>query len=477
MFPPRILASATLLLFAVSSLVVVPAHAVIYTYSCVLNPRQETPPVAAGPLGGGRFIIDTDANTVTYRIAYSGLTSAENGAHIHGFASPGVPGGVLVGLPAGNPKVGVWNYLESQEASILAGLTYANIHTANNGGGEMRGQIVPLNALIDAAQETPPTASAGTGWATATVDIALNTISYYIFYEGLTGAVTISHFHGNALHGLSAGPKVSLAVSASPMIGTVTYAQADEEALLTGRFYVNLHTVANGGGEIRGQLVPLLIPIDAGQEVLPPVTEATAAGFGLLAIDTLANSLSYDVRVAGLSSTETGAHIHGYAATTGNAGVLQTLPAGVQKLGTWAYGAADEANVLAGLTYFNVHSINNPGGEMRGQIEGLPQPLSVLAVGSGGPRTLSGLAAVPNPFNGSTLLSFQLARVGTVSLSIVGLDGRAVHKLPGAMYTPGVHTLEWDGRDDDGRIAAPGVYFAIVRTPDGEKVTRLARLR
>ncbi len=477
MFPRRILAMAALSLFAVSSLVVQPVRAAVYIYGCVLNPRQEVPPVAAGPLGGGRFVIDTDANTVSYRITYSGLTSAEILAHIHGFAAPGVNGGVLVSLPGGNPKVGVWTYAEGQEASILAGLTYANVHTTINGGGEIRGQIVPLNALLDAAQEGPAIVSAGKGWATATVDTALNTISYYVFYEGMTGAVVNAHFHGNVLHGTPAGVKVGIPfASGSPLTGTVSYAQADETALLTGRFYVNLHTTANPGGELRGQLVNLVIPIDTQQEV-PPTIAPTGAGFGLVAIDTLANALSYDVRVPGLSSAEAAAHIHGFAAAGVPAGVLVPIPLGAQKLGTYPYGAANEANVLAGLTYFNVHTANNPGGEIRGQIEGLPQPPPVLGVGDGGPRVLAGLAAAPNPFGGRTVLSFQLARTGNVSMSIVGVDGRTVRNLPDAMYAPGAHTLEWDGRDDDGRIAAPGVYFALVRTPDGEKVTRLARLR
>src|ERR1051326_5194295 len=109
-------------------------------------------------------------------------------SHIHGFAGPGVPAGVVFPLPLGNPKVGVWNYAEADEANILAGNTYANIHTTNNPGGEIRGQIVPFNALPDGAQETPANATTGKGWATATVDTVLNQISYYLFYEGLTGA-------------------------------------------------------------------------------------------------------------------------------------------------------------------------------------------------------------------------------------------------------------------------------------------------
>ena len=101
----------------------------------------------------------------------------------------------------------------------------------------------------------------------------------------------------------------------------------------------------------------------------------------------------------------------------------------------------------------------------------------MLGVGPGGPRLTGGLAAAPNPFGARTTLSFQLARTGSVSLSIVGVDGRAVRSVPATMYAPGSHTFEWDGLDDAGRAAAPGVYFAVIRTPEGESTTRIARLR
>jgi hypothetical protein len=53
--------------------------------------------------------------------------------------------GVLHGLPATlGTKTGTWNYLEAQEANILNGQTYINIHTTMHSGGEIRGQIVPV---------------------------------------------------------------------------------------------------------------------------------------------------------------------------------------------------------------------------------------------------------------------------------------------------------------------------------------------
>ena len=479
MTPRRpILTALALATLAAGTLAALPVHAGTYVYSCVLNPRQEVPPVTSGALGAGRFVIDTDANTITYRITYGGLSSAETAAHIHGVAAQGAPGGVLFGLPLGNPKVGVITYSEAQEADILAGRTYANIHTANNGGGELRGQIVQFNALLDGKQEVPANATTGSGWATATVDTATNTINYYVFHEGMTGAPVNAHFHGNGNYGSGSGVKVAIPFGASPMTGSVNYLEADEPALFAGRWYVNLHTAANPGGELRGQFVNTIIPIDATQEV-PAVASPTASGFALIAIDTLSNVLGFDERVVQLGGTEAAAHIHGFAGPTGSAGVLFGQALGAQKLGTWAYGGAVEDSLRAGRTYFNVHSSLAPGGEMRGQITGLPiaAPPAVLGVGPGGPRLTGGLAAAPNPFGARTTLSFQLARTGSVSLSIVGVDGRAVRSVPATMYAPGSHTFEWDGLDDAGRAAAPGVYFAVIRTPEGESTTRIARLR
>ena len=409
-------------------------------------------------------------------ISYAGLSSPENAAHIHGFAGPGTPAGVVFTLPAGNPKVGTWNYAEGQEASILGGLCYVNIHTNNNPGGEIRGQIVPLNAIVDGAQETPPVATAATGWMTATIDTTANTISYYMAYSGLSGAVTAAHFHGNANYTQGpAGVKVGITVTASPMTGTVGYSQADEGAILSGRWYVNLHTGANPGGEIRGQLSPRVVPMDALQET-PPTLALSSSGYALCAIDTAANMLGYDVHVTALSGAEIAAHIHGYAPLGMNAGVVQTLAIAPRKLGTWTYPVANEADVLLGRTYFNSHTGANPGGEIRGQILFLPGAEALLGVG-GPPRALTGLAAAPNPFANRTSLTFTLARTSSVSLAIRGVDGRRVRTVPPALFAPGPHSYQWDGLDNDGRAVAPGVYFAVVHLPDGDITTRLARLR
>src|SRR5262249_7572358 len=104
---PRAHAILALALLAGTTLPAHPARAAKSVYSCVLTGKQEVPANSTTGSGGGRFVIDTDANTVDYWISYAGLSSAETAAHIHGQATPvpsnpGTNGSVLLPLPPGN---------------------------------------------------------------------------------------------------------------------------------------------------------------------------------------------------------------------------------------------------------------------------------------------------------------------------------------------------------------------------------------
>ncbi|MBC8105846.1 MAG: CHRD domain-containing protein [Anaerolineae bacterium] len=117
----------------------------ILQYGATLDGTQQNPDVVTPATGTGTMAIDTDANTMTINVVYSGLIGAQTDQHIHGFSGPEVNSSVIFPLPAGgSPINAVWNFTEAQQANILAGLTYVNIHTTFAGGGEIRGQILPV---------------------------------------------------------------------------------------------------------------------------------------------------------------------------------------------------------------------------------------------------------------------------------------------------------------------------------------------
>jgi hypothetical protein len=71
------------------------------------------------------------------------------------------------------------------------------------------------------------------------------------------------HFHGAADPGTNAGVQVnigSISGLGSPTAGSTTITGAQGADLVAGLWYVNIHTAANPGGEIRGQVAVSLVP-------------------------------------------------------------------------------------------------------------------------------------------------------------------------------------------------------------------------
>jgi hypothetical protein len=97
--------------------------------------------------------------------------------------------------------------------------------------------------------------STGTGTLTATLDKATSVLTWKLSYSGLTGPATMAHFHGPAMPGANAGVAVPFTSPANPIEGSATLNSTQVADLLAGRWYANVHTVANPGGEIRGQLM------------------------------------------------------------------------------------------------------------------------------------------------------------------------------------------------------------------------------
>jgi len=112
-----------------------------------------------------------------------------------------------------------------------------------------------MKATLDGKSETPPNASAGTGTADIDYDASIKKLTWKLTYSGLTGPATAAHFHGPAEPGKNAGVAVAIPnATTSPNDGSATLTDAQAADLLAGKYYVNVHTAANPGGEIRGQV-------------------------------------------------------------------------------------------------------------------------------------------------------------------------------------------------------------------------------
>ena len=117
-------------------------------------------------------------------------------------------------------------------------------------------ETVNYSAKLEAASETPPTASQGTGQLDAEYDSGNKTLSWTVTYSGLTGPATAAHFHGPAPVGKAAPVMVPIKGSLdSPIKGSATLDEEQAKALSEGMMYFNVHTAANKAGEIRGQVL------------------------------------------------------------------------------------------------------------------------------------------------------------------------------------------------------------------------------
>lgn len=116
---------------------------------------------------------------------------------------------------------------------------------------------VNYTASLKGASEVPPTDSKGTGAVTATYDTASKKLTYSVTYSGLSGPATAAHFHGPAAESANAPPVVPVAATAlaSPIKGDATLTDAQAADLAAGKLYFNVHTAANKGGEVRGQMM------------------------------------------------------------------------------------------------------------------------------------------------------------------------------------------------------------------------------
>jgi hypothetical protein len=268
-----------------------------------LSGAQEVPAVATGATGEATVVISADNSTVWYVVSYTGLSGSLAAAHIHTGAA-GVAGGVILPLTVvASPMRGTLtsaNFTPSGAittfaqavAAIKAGATYVNLHTAANPGGEIRGQLVAKGdahfASLAGAQEVPSVSTSGSGTGWAVISTGGSTVTYFVAYSGLSGPVAAAHIHlGNV--GANGGVMLPFVAGTSPMTGTLTAADFAPQgsvttfagavaAITAGGTYMNVHTAAHPGGEIRGQLAETVVqaPAPTTNPTVPPTATVIA---------------------------------------------------------------------------------------------------------------------------------------------------------------------------------------------------------
>lgn len=290
-------------LLALTAPTVLAADPPTAAFGGALSGAQEVPVVATAATGEATVVISADNTTIWYVVDYSGLSGALAAAHIH-VGAAGANGGVILPLVAStSPMVGtltaanfspsgaVTTFAEAV-AAIKAGGTYVNLHTAANPGGEIRGQVTAKGnahfGSLSGAQEVPAVVTAGAGTVWVVVSTDGSTVTYYVAYSGLSGAPAAAHIHLGAV-GANGGVMLPLVAGPSPMTGTLTATNLTPTGAVTdmagavaaiaaGNTYVNVHTAANPGGEVRAQLAVTVAPAATAPPAAPSVPPTSTIG-------------------------------------------------------------------------------------------------------------------------------------------------------------------------------------------------------
>ncbi|GIV59341.1 MAG: hypothetical protein KatS3mg043_0430 [Rhodothermaceae bacterium] len=462
--------------------------------SARLTTAQETHDVTGEATGTAALAVTDEG--VRFLITVEGLSGPISAAHFHN-APAGTDGPVvrtITGDFSGNTASGLWTSTDTEPLTgellreLLAGNLYLNVHTANNPAGEIRGQILPsggtpLSARLTTAQETHDVSGEATG--TATLTLTSEGLAFNLTVEGLSGPISAAHFH-NAPAGENGSVVRTITGDFSGNTASGLWTSTDTEPLtgellrelLAGNLYLNVHTANNPAGEIRGQIllsggIGAATSLDPEQETHDVMSEA--AGTAAL---TLADAgLVYRMTVDGLSGPISAAHFHNAPAGT-DGPVVRTITgdfSGNTASGLWTSADTEPLTgellreLLAGNLYLNVHTANNPAGEIRGQV--LPDGVVVTAVervDDVPPVTYRLEPNYPNPFKGTTTITFALPRTTRARLDIFNVLGKRVATPVDGPLTPGTYAVTFDAS----RLPS-GVYLYRL-TADG--ITRTHRM-
>lgn len=256
---------------------------------------------------------------------------------------------------------------------------------------------IHLTAILTGDEETPATGAPGKGGGVFTLDDSKTELNFILGVSGLTGPIVAAHFH-NAQSGRNGPPVKNLspdftASSAGGFVAIGSWKSTDSPPLtpslvaqfLAGQIYVNIHTDANGAGEIRGQLkvgraIDFSAALSGSQEAPQPPVPTNATGTGSFSLNADGTELTFGVTVSDLSGPIVAAHFH-RAARGAPGPVVRNITlsfTGNTATGSWKSTDAPPltpltpallAELLAGNIYVNVHTQANGGGEIRGQVD------------------------------------------------------------------------------------------------------------
>lgn len=434
-----------------------------------------------GLADGGQEVpaVDTDAtgmislhhtkvlNTLEVNAIVAGLSGPITGAHLHN-APSGENGDVvqdLSGFVRGNTisvTIPAGDYL----TELRAGALYLNIHTEANPNGEIRAQLnfennLVFDAWLTGAQEVPAATTSASGMALTILSNDMAELNVFSIVDGLSSEIAAAHLHNAAI-----GANGDVLVDLSPAVVGNSIRETVEDpsielinGLLLGKVYLNVHTAGFPGGEVRGNLLRLardgygfdLCSEQETHDVTFNTDAVNPAGAAIVSLDRKLSNAHIMVVSSNLTSAFAGAHIH-QAAESQDGDVIYNLSDFFDNGSMFVYVGSNEGFtkniaevVQSGNTYINVHTENNPAGEIRGQIvRDSNCDIFATDVGLNEINSINDLKVLPNPASNYINLVYNTENNASIVVKIIDMSGRLIESRVINSLNSGINSLSFD---------------------------------
>lgn len=458
------------------------------SYTGVITGDKEVPAVDTEASGLISMHLTPVTNELEINVLATQLSGPIVGIHLHK-AAAGENGPVVEDLTPylnGNTistKIMAGDYIEALNSDSI----YINIHTQDNPAGEIRAQLRRSNTLfvdswLSNDQEMPLPDAYSYGFAIFEINPTLDMMDYYILTDNIVSPITGTHLHEGVL-GVNGPVVVNLSDGIEDNVISGTSVLLDRtvvQSLLSGSIYVNVHSENNPAGEIRGQLYRLAregfaYDLCQEQEVTEVTNAGDASGSGMFAYNRDKDEAHLMIVVNELSSEFRGAHIHNAEAGVDGPVIFNITPAFNNNGAFLYFTAADTTafdNVFAdiissGNAYVNVHTANNPAGEVRGQIVKTPNCPFTSAIIEVDDSFIE-INTYPNPiidqiyFESSGL---EINQVYNIEASLLDQQGRLILQKRDINLSNGLYVGQLD----------PGMYFLRLSNKDFTHTFKLVK--
>ncbi|MBK9505710.1 MAG: CHRD domain-containing protein [Chitinophagales bacterium] len=433
-------------------------------FTAKLGGAEMVPPVVGQASGVSAFTLNPTRDSIAVNACFNQLSSAITQVAIYR-GEAGANGSMVLDLSAnvGNNVLNTLltdDFLENNLAYLFDESLYIQVATDLHPDGELRGQILleaDQHFITDLTGENvvPELFTTAYGLGSFWLSSTNKKINFSIICQELSGLITSATIHSGA-SGVNGEMILDLSgfINGNVIKGEILPSAEFLNELQSGDVYLSIQTADNPSGELRAQLTRQIgLSFDAFADGIQMVPDVVTTGLGICVIRLSPglDSLYYDVVVDDINSNIDYAHLHigDYGLTYGALQVDFSPSISGHRIHGFKTGAGLSAATINKLLVSNltliVHTVDFPGGEIRGQVvrfarkgytfnlegEQVVPPVITSAYGSGI------LSVDRNDQNAHLMLAGgnldQMASQVLINYEVAGQNGPMIFDLSAAM--------------------------------------------